>query len=530
MQSWLKSRRSYSSLQYDDNFKDKPKYSLPSNNMNRICGRLPIILNIVILTLIIGIIITTINIYELHRMQKEHYSLHHNLPVANVKTETFQCTKPIAWIHGRNLESGYLKHVFIVFERLGYEINNSSSDWDVLWAHDYPFSELSSTMLHLKHYQKVNHFPGSGYVTNKVSLATSNLKHIPAAFQIPDDKEKFLQYKMWVQKSNNHRGIIVNKVGNLDLESEGTFVQEYISNPYLIDGRKFDIGVYTILTSINPLRVYVYSGDVLLRFCSKDYYPFSAANLDSYVVGDDYTPIWKIPSLHKYYVNLGHSMKESLNAHIRSQGKDSEKIWSQIYEAIRTVYYEKENDLIHSGAKYQSLRNFFEMVRFDFLLDENLNAFLMEANMSPNLSSAHFSQNRLLYEQVIYNLLSVVGLTRIINPSYIKSRSENEKDMQVSSADIYVFSDLCASKSCQETCSSYICRLCKRCLSIEEEQIFKDAYLEHVNRKSCLRILPPQTTQNILNVNKEFEHLNERNQLMAYWFKGKCLNDITWCS
>ncbi|XP_023243233.1 uncharacterized protein LOC111641314 [Centruroides sculpturatus] len=492
MQSWLKSRRSYSSLQYDDDFKDKPKYSLPSNNMNRICGRLPIILNIVILTLIIGIIITTINIYELHRMQKEHYSLHHNLPVANVKTETFQCTKPIAWIHGRNLESGYLKHVFIVFERLGYEINNSSSDWDVLWAHDYPFSELSSIMLHLKHYQKVNHFPGSGYVTNKVSLATSNLKHIPAAFQIPDDKEKFLQYaksnmqKMWVQKSNNHRGIIVNKVGNLDLESEGTFVQEYISNPYLIDGRKFDIGVYTILTSINPLRVYVYSGDVLLRFCSKDYYPFSAANLDSYVVGDDYTPIWKIPSLHKYYVNLGHSMKESLNAHIRSQGK---------------------------------LKYFAKKVQNTDI-----------ANMSPNLSSAHFSQNRLLYEQVIYNLLSVVGLTRIINPSYIKSRSENEKVMQVSSADIYVFSDLCASKSCQETCSSYICRLCKRCLSIEEEQIFKDAYLEHVNRKSCLRILPPQTTQNLLDVNKEFEHLNERNQLMAYWFKGKCLNDITWCS
>lgn len=502
--------------------------------MSRICNRLPIILNVVILTLIIGIIITTINIYELHRMQKEHYSLHHNLPY--IKAEPLQCPKPIVWIHGKHLESGYLSHVFIVFERLGYEIGNYSSNWDVLWAHDYPFTEMASDMLHLKYYQKVNHFPGSGYITNKVSLATSDLKHIPAAFQIPADKEKFLQNaksnmkKMWVQKSNNHRGITVNKIEDLDLESEGTFVQEYISNPYLIDGRKFDIGVYTTLTSVNPLRVYVYSGDVLLRFCSKDYYPFSAANLDSYVVGDDYTPIWQMPSLHKYYSELGYSMKESLNAHIRSQGKDSKKVWFKINEAIQTVYFEKERDLIRSGTKYESLRNFFEMVRFDFILDDKLNVFLMEANMSPNLSSAHFAQNKLLYEQVIFNLLSLVGLTRVINPSYLKSRSQNEKNMQVSSADIHVFSDECASKTCQESCLSSMCQLCKRCLSSEEEEMLKDAYLEHVNKKSCHRIIPPPITHEINEINAVYKNMNERNRLLVQWFHGKCLNDISWCS
>ena len=43
------------------------------------------------------------------------------------------------------------------------------------------------------------------------------------------------------------------------------FVQEYIANPLLVDGRKFDIGVYTVLTSIDPLRVYVYDREVLMR-------------------------------------------------------------------------------------------------------------------------------------------------------------------------------------------------------------------------------------------------------------------------
>lgn len=31
--------------------------------------------------------------------------------------------------------------------------------------------------------------------------------------------------------------------------------------------------------------------------------------------------------------------------------------------------------------------------------------------MSPNLSSAHYPQNRLLYEQVLFNLFAIAGLT-----------------------------------------------------------------------------------------------------------------------
>ena len=72
-------------------------------------------------------------------------------------------------------------------------------------------------------------------------------------------------HKKFVQKSNNHRGIKVERVENLDLSQNNSFVQEYINNPLLVDGHKFDIGVYTMLTSVNPLRIYIHS-DVLFRF------------------------------------------------------------------------------------------------------------------------------------------------------------------------------------------------------------------------------------------------------------------------
>lgn len=48
------------------------------------------------------------------------------------------------------------------------------------------------------------------------------------------------------------------------------------------------------LTSVNPLRVYLYDSEALLRFCAQDYLPFNASHLDSYVVGDNYAPIWEV--------------------------------------------------------------------------------------------------------------------------------------------------------------------------------------------------------------------------------------------
>lgn len=73
-------------------------------------------------------------------------------------------------------------------------------------------------------------------------------------------------HKLFVQKQNNHRGIKIKSIKELDFNSTGTFIQEYIDNPLLIDGYKFDIGVYTIITSIDPLRVYIYNGDILFRY------------------------------------------------------------------------------------------------------------------------------------------------------------------------------------------------------------------------------------------------------------------------
>lgn len=56
-------------------------------------------------------------------------------------------------------------------------------------------------------------------------------------------------------------------------DSSPVIVQKYISNPFLINDTKFDLRLYVLITSINPLRIYLYDNG-LVRFASGSNYFF----------------------------------------------------------------------------------------------------------------------------------------------------------------------------------------------------------------------------------------------------------------
>ena len=103
-----------------------------------------------------------------------------------------------------------------------------------------------------------------------------------------------------------------------------------------------------------------------------------------------------MPILAKICSNLGYTLKETLNHHIKSvMGPEAPaKMWNTIYDIIRDVYSSKEKLYLKAINKYPHKRAFFELVRFDFLLDSKMNVHLMEVNMSPNLSSKRFPDLR----------------------------------------------------------------------------------------------------------------------------------------
>ncbi|CAH1113677.1 unnamed protein product [Psylliodes chrysocephalus] len=454
-------------------------------------------------------------------------------------------TQKIFWYFTNNNQSYYLKEVFTVLKRLGYENGTITSDWDLLWAFNWPFEAFKEELMNLKPYQKVNHFPGTGVINTKVLLATSGLEYIPPAFRLPEDKAKLLEYSKknpqssFVLKDNYHRKIKVAKIDEIDFNQSQNFVQEFIDKPLLIDGYKFDIGLYTIITSVDPLRIYVYNGDIMLRFCPEKYLPFDSENLDKYVIGDDYFPVWKVPGLDYYYNTLGFSKKETLNAYLQRHEIDTSSIWRQAEDAIAKYVLAKEADIIQALKRYPSKRNFFEMVRFDFIIDEQIKVHMLESNMSPNLSAEKHAANKLLYHQVLYNLFGLVGVADSLNRASLAPRSNSETEMIVAEKNLVTFPNICNSPKCKSSCAFIDCQLCKNCLTDEIREFLQEAAREHNHRGDCKRIYPPPMVQissdMIHQTQKEalqetnIGKLSPHNQLQYRWFQGKCNMDKSWC-
>ncbi len=66
----------------------------------------------------------------------------------------------------------------------------------------------------------------------------------------------------------------------LQKQKESMVVSEYVYNPLLVNGLKFDMRIYVGITCYNPLRIYIFENG-LARFATSDYSfdPSSKENL-----------------------------------------------------------------------------------------------------------------------------------------------------------------------------------------------------------------------------------------------------------
>lgn len=160
-------------------------------------------------------------------------------------------------------------------------------------------------------------------------------------------------------------------------------MQRFVQNPMLIDGRAFDLGVYVLVTSLNPLRMYRWKNDVLLRFCAEPYLPFDAKNVDKYVVSDNHLSLWEIAEFEEITQTFNFSGLEAFNYHLEKLDHDVETFWDQVDDAIVSVTLGKLNSIVRHEDHFIKSQNivdksFFELLRFDFLVDEDANVHLME--------------------------------------------------------------------------------------------------------------------------------------------------------
>lgn len=173
-----------------------------------------------------------------------------------------------------------------VFNYLDYhQVPSFETPWDILWINEYPFYQYERYLKNLKPNQRINHFPGLSQLTIKKQLAATNFHHnfIPRGFTFAM-KNDFVDFiaknpdKKFIEKASTNRGVKlvenINEVMSENFDVKDKFLQVFIHNPLLIDNRIFDIGVYVLISSFSPLRLYRFDKEILIRFCAKDYHPF----------------------------------------------------------------------------------------------------------------------------------------------------------------------------------------------------------------------------------------------------------------
>jgi len=282
----------------------------------------------------------------------------------------------------------------------------SDKKWSVRWSgpglRDSDYKELQD-------YQRINHFPGSGELTRKDRMFENveRMKHtfgaedfefVPESYTLPKQLVQFtrrfhLQGGWWIVKPINSscgRGIFLLR--NLrDLPPNQTLVvSKYVHNPLLIQGLKFDLRIYVVVTSYDPLRAYIYR-EGLVRFASRPY------SLDKKFINDIFRHLTNY-SVNKNATDFienkdaddddcGHKWSLSaLNKHLRCSGIDVDLMWCRIMDLITKSLLAVEPCVSTKMRQVQANRNgCFEVYGFDVMVDEDLKPWLLEVNLSPSM-------------------------------------------------------------------------------------------------------------------------------------------------
>ncbi|XP_023939031.2 tubulin monoglutamylase TTLL4 isoform X2 [Bicyclus anynana] len=284
-------------------------------------------------------------------------------------------------------------------------------EWIGIWG-----KHMKSIMFRaIKDGQKMNHFPGTFQIGRKDRLwrnlqklankyGVNEFGIMPKTYVLPHDL-KILKHDWEKHAANDERWIIKPPASargtGIKVVSRWTqipkkkpvVVQRYVSKPYLINGSKFDLRLYVLVTSMHPLRIYLYK-DGLARFASVKYNDELTSLNDRYMHLTNYS----INRLSKNYTPNedfaaceGHKWTlQTLFQYLKTeQNVDTDALWESIKDlVIKTIISGEASISSLTKANITSRYNCYELFGIDVLLDEDLKPWLLEVNISPSLHSA----------------------------------------------------------------------------------------------------------------------------------------------
>ncbi|EKX44541.1 hypothetical protein GUITHDRAFT_87440 [Guillardia theta CCMP2712] len=268
----------------------------------------------------------------------------------------------------------------------------NSSCWNLLWTWSKPKIQWSD----LNIWQRVNHFPEAKHLTRKDNLKRNVARYrnipgkvgeyfdiTPLTFTLPGEYVQFCtefarkadlptSKNLWIMKpagSSRGRGIFVfNDIAAVSY-TECVIVQAYIERPLLLEGYKFDLRLYVLVTSMNPLEAFLYQ-EGFARFSSERY------SLDAGDIANRFIHLTN-SSINRHNVNElqqrnlrsdgyasgGSKISlEQLQRRLRALGIDWKSLWGRVaLVVLKTLFCVQDRIPQHPNA--------FELFGFDILID-----------------------------------------------------------------------------------------------------------------------------------------------------------------
>ena len=295
-------------------------------------------------------------------------------------------------------------------------------DWSVLWTFRTPWDTetLKRRVAQAKQTSRsrqapflVNHLAGTLRLASKEHLPAflreAGLSDAaPDTFRLPEESSAALAtlkgsglwdaagLPIWMLKSKQHRRVrpLLNATRAALSAAAPALLQRRV-RPLLLRGlgRAFDVGLYVLVSSVSPLRIYSYER-ALVRVCEKPFPTrasgFATADHSSYVI-NHYAPLWTLPFFEGHLAACAsRSAACALRRALAAEGHNATDIWARMESVAGRLLSELRP---HSEVGLRRLgldsEHAFELLRFDFMVDERARPMLTEVNISPNLVAAH---------------------------------------------------------------------------------------------------------------------------------------------
>ena len=265
---------------------------------------------------------------------------------------------------------------------------------------------------------------------------------------------------------------------------ETMVAQEYITDPLLIDGHKFDLRVYALVLSVDPLRIMLYD-DGLVRICAVKYKKPTAKAVREGIDRTAHLTNYAVNKRHKAF-EFNDSVEASgvgnkrtirwFRSWLEEKGNDSVAAWTRVADLVNRTLLAIQPQLQHT---YRTVLpdpenvgfSCFELLGFDVMFRDNLTPVLVEVNHSPSLTC-----DTPLDRDITYGVLSEI--MRLIKVSAGDRRREQARTTAGAQSRLYASSRPNAESNEREQIireSAAASRMRKRC--VHEQRVSKNFHL-----------------------------------------------------